>query len=149
MRSTCTPWKSALRRLREEVHGVSSSTNRDLQSYQPNVTKSGAQCSLFELGSAIQDRANLDRPANCVLNAGAQKSKRSLSGSILAQFQNCPIYRESRIAIGSDEEFCARYDAIAKEDHSCVATAEERKRHENRWVLVLNSPMEKRSDEPT
>ena len=47
-----------------------------------------------------------------------------------------PTHRESQIAIGWDEEFCARYDAIAKGDRSYVATAEERKRRENSWVLV-------------
>ena len=40
---------------------------------------------------------------------------------------------------------------MAKEDHSYMATAEERKRRENSWVLVLNSqgkngPMNQRED---
>ena len=41
--------------------------------------------------------------------------------------------------IGWDEEHCALYDAIATEDHSEIATAAERIRRENAWVLVLNS----------
>ena len=50
-----------------------------------------------------------------------------------------------------DEEHCARYDAIAAEDHSEVATAAMRFRRENTWVLVLNSsgpnsPMNQRED---
>ena len=46
-------------------------------------------------------------------------------------FKIVPIYRASQIAIGWGEEFCARYDASAKEYHSHVATAEERKRQRN------------------
>ena len=41
--------------------------------------------------------------------------------------------------IGWSEEHCARYDAIAAEHHSCIATVAERNRRENTWVLVLNS----------
>ena len=50
-----------------------------------------------------------------------------------------------------NKEFCARYDAIAAEDHSFFATSAERNRRENAWVLVLNSsgpngPMNQRED---
>ena len=54
-------------------------------------------------------------------------------------FKIVQLTEESQIAIEWDEEFCARCNTIAKEDHSCVATAEERKRRENSWVLALNS----------
>ena len=33
------------------------------------------------------------------------------------------------------EEHCARLDEIAAEDQSCIATAAERTRRENAWVL--------------
>ena len=56
----------------------------------------------------------------------------------------------SSIAIGWDEYYCARYDAIAAEDHSHIATQAERSRNEN-WKLVLNTsgkdhPMDQRDD---
>ena len=52
---------------------------------------------------------------------------------------NTERYRESQLAIGWDEELCARYDEIALEDHSYVATKAERSRHENSWKNVLHS----------
>ena len=58
---------------------------------------------------------------------------------MLARFENGSIYRESQLAIGWDEAFCAHYDEMAKEDHSYVAAAEERKRREKSWVLAINS----------
>ena len=41
--------------------------------------------------------------------------------------------------IGWTEEHCARLDEVAAECHSYIATAAERTRRENTWVLVLNS----------
>ena len=46
---------------------------------------------------------------------------------------------------------CARLDEIAAEDHSSIATAAERARLENTWVLVHdssgpNGPMNQRED---
>ena len=54
--------------------------------------------------------------------------------------------------IGWTEDHCARLDEIAAEDHSFFATAAERTRRENIWVLVLNSsgpngPMNQREDQ--
>ena len=67
------------------------------------------------------------------------------------RFLNCSRCRESQINIGWTEGRCARLDAIAAEDHSYIATASERFRRENAWVLVLNSsgpngPMNQRGD---
>ena len=59
--------------------------------------------------------------------------------SILDRFQTCPISRESQFAIGWDEAFCAHCDNLSNEDHTYVYTADEHKRHENSWVLQLNS----------
>ena len=54
--------------------------------------------------------------------------------------------------IGWTEDHCARLDDIAAEDHSYIATAAERARRKNTWVLVLNSsgpngPMNQREDD--
>ena len=67
------------------------------------------------------------------------------------RFLRCPIYRQSQLDIGWTEVHCARLDEIAAEDHSYIATAAERARRENTWVLVLNSsgpngPMNQRED---
>ena len=55
------------------------------------------------------------------------------------------IIRESQIAIGWNEEFCARHQWS-----SYVATAEERRRRANSWVLVQQpretGPMNQRED---
>ena len=63
----------------------------------------------------------------------------------------CCIYRQSQLDIGWTEDHCARLDEIAAEDHSYIATAAERARRENTWVLVLdssgpNGPMNQRED---
>ena len=71
--------------------------------------------------------------------------------SILDRFPTCPICRESQLAIGWDETFCAHCDNISNEDHTYECIAEEHERRENSWVLVLNSqskngPMKQRED---
>ena len=50
----------------------------------------------------------------------------------------CFIYRQSQLDIGWTE-LVSRLDEIAAEDHSNIATAAERARRENTWVLVLDS----------
>ena len=45
----------------------------------------------------------------------------------------------SQTSIGWDEDFCARYDAIAAEDHSYIGAQAERSRNENSWKLVLTT----------
>ena len=61
----------------------------------------------------------------------ARKARKKEYKSILDRFLNSPRYRKSQIAIGWDEEFVARCDAIAAEDHSYIATQAERSRNEN------------------
>ena len=96
--------------------------------------------------------ARKHREANSVSRSSpANKARKKGYNSRLDRSLNCPIYRASQIQIGWGEEHCARSDAIAAEDHSYMATAEERKRRENSWVLVLNSsgkngPMDQRED---
>ena len=53
--------------------------------------------------------------------------------------------------IGWTEDHCARLDEIAAEDHCCTATAGDRARRENTWILGLdssgpNGPMNQRED---
>ena len=48
-------------------------------------------------------------------------------------------FNPSWIAIGWDEAFCANYDIISPEDHTCVYTAAEHRRLENSWIVQLNS----------
>ena len=69
------------------------------------------------------------------LHVPSKKAKKHAPKSILHRFLNSPRYRESQINIGWNEEHCARDDAIAAEDHSHIATASERFRRENAWVL--------------
>ena len=59
--------------------------------------------------------------------------------SMLDRFLIRVSYRQSQIDIKWTEEHCARLDEIAAEDHSYIATAAERTRRENTWVLVFNS----------
>ena len=72
-------------------------------------------------------------------NVSSKKAKKKEYKSILDRYLHSPRYRQSQIDIGLTEEHYARLDAIAAEDHSCVAPAVERTRRENTWVLVLNS----------
>ena len=63
----------------------------------------------------------------------------------------CFTHRQSQLNIGWTEVHCARLDEISAGDHSYIATAAERARRENTWVLVLNSsgpngPMSQRVD---
>ena len=81
----------------------------------------------------------------------ARKARKMEHTFILDRFLNSPRHRKSQTAIGWDEDFCARYDTIAAEDHSYIATQTERSRNENSWKLVLktpgtNGPMEQRDD---
>ena len=83
--------------------------------------------------------------------SSSKKAKKNGFKSILDRFLNTLRCRESQTNIGCDEEHCARYDAIAAEDHTFVATAAERFRREDGWVLVLNisgpnGPMNQRED---
>ena len=48
-------------------------------------------------------------------------------------------YRKSLSDIGWTEEQIIQYDAIALEDHSYVATRQERSRNEKSWKLSLNA----------
>ena len=77
--------------------------------------------------------------------------EKRITNPLLVRFLKSPRYRESQINIGWTEDHCARLDEIAAEDHSNIASAAERARRENAWVLVLNSsgpnsPMNQRED---
>ena len=75
----------------------------------------------------------------------------SLPTSIRGRFLKCPIFDDHSWTWGWTEDHCARLEEIAAEDHSNIATAAERARRENTWVLVLsssgpNGPMNQRED---
>ena len=69
----------------------------------------------------------------------SQKAEKKSYKSLQDRFLRCPIYRQSHLNIGWTEEHCARLDETAAKDRSYIATAAERARRENTWVLVLNS----------
>ena len=80
-----------------------------------------------------------------------KRPKKKKCGSTLEIFQNYPVCRESQLAIGWDEAFCAHYDEFSKEDHTYVCTAEDHRIGGNSWILVLNSqskngPVKQRED---
>ena len=84
-------------------------------------------------------------------HVSSQKAKKKGFISILDRFLKCHIYRQSQLDIGETVDHCARLDETAAEDHSYIATAAERARRENTWILVLNSsvpngPMNQRED---
>ena len=83
---------------------------------------------------------NTERQRKKLRNSQRSKEgKEKCSQNLLDRFLNSPRYRAWQTAIGWDEDVCARYDAIAAEDHSYIATQAERRRNENYWKLVLNT----------
>ena len=54
---------------------------------------------------------------------------------ILDRFLNSPRYRASQTEQGWTEELCAKYDALAQEDHSYTYTAWEHRRLASTWKL--------------
>ena len=55
----------------------------------------------------------------------SKEARKSGHKTTLDRFLNSPRYRASLTAIGWDEDFGARYDAIAAEDHSYIASQAE------------------------
>ena len=53
------------------------------------------------------------------------------------RFLRDPIYRESQLAIGWTEQKCKEMDELAKEDHTCKLTPEERRRYKGQMVSHL------------
>ena len=67
------------------------------------------------------------------------------------RFLRDPMYREPQLAIGWTEQKCKELDELAKEDHTCRLTPEEKKRYQGKWYITLNKsgkngPMILRSD---
>ena len=90
-----------------------------------------------------KDRESTINQAHC----SSRKAIRKAYNSIQDRFLRCPLHRQSQLNIGWSEEHCARLDDIAAEDHSHIATAAERARRENTWVLMLvSSAMNQRED---
>ena len=81
----------------------------------------------------------------------ARKHKNGGYKNILDRWNNDDKYRKSLSDIGRTEEQIIRYDAIALEDHSFVATWQERSRNEKYWKISLRAegiqrPLNQRSD---
>ena len=79
------------------------------------------------------------------VHIAAKRAKKKGYYSILERFRTCTIYRASA------RDWMGRSLLHTNEDHTYVCTAEEHKRRENSWVLVLNSqekngPMKQRED---
>ena len=73
--------------------------------------------------------------------------------SIFQCFQQCETYKNSQMRRGWDEDLCKRSDRVAQEDHSYIATWEERQRYEKGWKLCWETqgpvgPMQSRPDYP-
>ena len=81
----------------------------------------------------------------------ARKHKSGGYKSILNKWHDEYKYRKSLSDIGWTEEQIIQHDAIALEDHSYVATWQERSRNGNSWKLSLNAegiqgPLNQRSN---
>ena len=68
----------------------------------------------------------------------ARQPKHGGYKTILEGWHKDDQYRKSLSDIGWTEEQIIQYDEPALEDHSCIATREERTRSEKSWVLSLN-----------
>ena len=88
---------------------------------------------------------NTDRQRIChVAHVAATKAGKEGCLSILDQFQRCAFYRESQIAIGWDEAFCAKYIRISKEDHTYMFfTAGHRMKLRKDYAKAINILTEK------
>ena len=82
-----------------------------------------------------------------------RKARKHKVTSILHRFQESETDRASQLEHNCDEKHCKELEKFALENHSHLATPEERKRHENTWVLTLNcqgqvEPKRQRADHP-
>ena len=85
------------------------------------------------------DRESTIKPMSLLSKRRRRSTHQYRIDSIQDRFLGCLTYRQSQLNIGWTEDHCARLDQIAADDHSYIATAAERARRENTWVLVLNS----------
>ena len=81
----------------------------------------------------------------------AEKAKKKGYKSILVRFQTCPISESRSSRLDGTKPSAHTMTKLSNEDHTFVCTAEEHKRRENSWVLVLNGqskngPMKQRED---
>ena len=68
----------------------------------------------------------------------ARQPKHGGYQSVFERWHNDHDCRNSLSLIGWTEEHIIQHDKLALEDHSCIATLEERTRNEKNWVLSLN-----------
>ena len=74
-----------------------------------------------------------------------RKARKHKSGGYktnLERWHDDEKHRKSLSDIGWTEEQIIQYDEIASEDHSCVATRQERGRNDKSWKISLNSTNE-------
>ena len=81
------------------------------------------------------------------------RSKRKDINLSFIDFRSRNSTKTRRTEIGLSEEFCRPLDELAGEDHSYVATRQERQRYEKVWALSLSSqaptaPIQSRADFP-
>ena len=85
--------------------------------------------SIVIAGQTLTSTSRKHREANNLSRSSQHNNEGKESGhkTILDRILNSPRCRKSQNATGWDEELCARYDAIAAQDHSQIATAAKRK----------------------
>ena len=81
----------------------------------------------------------------------ARQPKHGCYKTILERWHKDDKYRKSLSDIGWTEELIVQYDEFALEDHSYIASREERTRNEKNWVVSLNKeglqgPLNQRPD---
>ena len=92
------------------------------------------------------ETTNVSRSSHC-----GWKGKEEGIHNHLGPISNMSGLQRSQLAIRWDEAFCAQYDKLSNGDVTYVCTAQEHKRRENSWPLILNSqgrhgPIKQRED---
>ena len=104
--------------------------------YQVQVTSSKRT---FTRGAkhGASERQRINNKAKEMLQK-ARQPKHGGYKTILERWQKGDKYRKSLSEIGWTAEQIIQYDELALEDHSKIATREERDRNDKSWVLNLN-----------
>ena len=89
----------------------------------------------------------------CQARESFRKARKHIVTSILHRFQESETDRAAQFEHNWDEKHCKELGKFTLENDSHLATPEERKRHENTWVLTRNSqgqvePKRQRADHP-
>ena len=92
---------------------------------------------------ARHDKTEEQKEYHIVWNARKRCCKKvdSQGGHFTGIHDRClrdPVYRESQLAFGWTEQRYKELDELAKEDHTCRLTPEEKRRYQGQWYLTLN-----------